>query len=141
MHLSIWQCKVLHSLDGKYFTSRCRYACCTARLIAQAYDHCCYRGCIFESLPGKPSRLLAVDYNTYVQQRSLWPCCPSACKLLLGTKVTHLVAALLGCPSANMHDCPRLFNDQVCCLTESAEVAVPCHVMINGLSCAQTSCL
>ncbi|DBA66362.1 TPA: hypothetical protein ACH3X2_002350 [Trebouxia sp. C0005] len=24
----------------------------------------------------------------------------------------HLVAALLGCPSTNMHNCPRLFNDQ-----------------------------
>lgn len=70
------------------------------------------KGCIFESLPGKPSRLLAGDRDTYVQQRSLWPCCPTACKLLLGTKVTHLVATLLGCPSANMHDCPRLFNDQ-----------------------------
>ncbi|DBA66364.1 TPA: hypothetical protein ACH3X2_002350 [Trebouxia sp. C0005] len=70
------------------------------------------KGCIFESLPGKPSRLLAVDHDTYVQQRSLWPCCPSACKLLLGTKVMHLVAALLGCPSTNMHNCPRLFNDQ-----------------------------
>ena len=71
------------------------------------------RGCIFETLPGRPSSLLATDHTAYANQRSQWPCSPAACSLLLGPKVAQLVTALFGSTAGGTHQCPKLFNDQV----------------------------
>ena len=73
------------------------------------------RGCVFETLLAKPSKLEATNQQSYAAIRSQWPCDPAVSQLLFGPKITALVSALLCTYSSSK---PKqhvsLFNDQVC---------------------------
>lgn len=71
------------------------------------------RGCVFETLLAKPSKLEATDQQCYAATRSQWPCDPAVCQLLLGPKITALVSALLCTHSSKSKQHLSLFNDQV----------------------------
>ena len=66
-------------------------------------------------MPGRPDSSIATDHRLYASKRSQWPCSQAACNVLLGPSVTQLAAALLDCDTDEMHNGPRLFNDQVQC--------------------------
>lgn len=68
------------------------------------------KGCIFETLLGKPGKAQATHQQAYAAIRSRWPCDPAVCQMLLGPKIANVVAALLCSSTAKSNLC--LFNDQ-----------------------------
>ncbi|KAL3137232.1 hypothetical protein ABBQ32_006782 [Trebouxia sp. C0010 RCD-2024] len=70
------------------------------------------KGCVFETLNTKPSKLEATDQQAYAAIRSQWPCDPAVCRLLFGPKMTRLVTSLLRIGSGGLQHHVSLFNDQ-----------------------------
>lgn len=110
------------ALCASYFTG-------SAMLLHPLWNIGC-RGCVFETLLAKPSKLEATDQQSYVTIRSQWPCDPAVCQLLFGVKITTLVSALLSCPSTPKQHL-SLFNDQVLSLAallyQHLMQSYPCH--------------
>lgn len=71
-----------------------------------------HKGCIFETLQTKPSKLEATDQHAFAALRGHWPCAAAVCRMLFESKITSLVAALLHMGSSTPRHHISLFNDQ-----------------------------
>lgn len=87
---------------------RPRKCCCLCKPAALQYHDC--RGCVFETLLTKPSKVEGTDQQAYAAIRSQWPCDPAVCRLLFGPKI---VTTLLHMGSDRLQHHVSLFNDQV----------------------------
>ncbi|KAL3148548.1 hypothetical protein ABBQ38_013984 [Trebouxia sp. C0009 RCD-2024] len=67
------------------------------------------KGCVFETLLTKPSKVEGTDQQAYAAIRSQWPCDPAVCRLLFGPKI---VTTLLHMGSDRLQHHVSLFNDQ-----------------------------
>lgn len=116
---------------GKPSSSYASHSQSQSSAAASTLEHLGCRGCIFETLLAKPSKLEATDQQSYATIRSQWPCDPAVCQLLFGLKITTLVSALLHTCSNTPKQHLSLFNDQVCqfrcvCLPASAKLSMTC---------------
>lgn len=114
MHTSTYCNMAVWIKTGKPRTSKqFAHAAMLLPPLPAALQHFDCRGCIFETLQTKPSKLEATDQHAFAALRGHWPCAAAVCRMLFESKITSLVAALLHMGSSTPRHHISLFNDQV----------------------------